>query len=484
MVCGTTSDAGKSILVTGLCRVLARRGVRVAPFKAQNMSLNSGVTASGHEIGRAQLLQAEAAGVDAEVAMNPILLKPTSDRDAQVVLNGRPVGSMDAAEYHGHKPALLAGVLDALADLRSRYDVVLLEGAGSPTEINLLPHDIVNLRIAHEARLRAVVVGDIDRGGVFAALYGTVVLLPDHLRACVGGFVINKFRGDPTLLLDGPDELEARCGVPTLGVVPMVPRLGLDAEDSMALEAIPVPPADAVLDVAVIGFPYVSNFTDFDALATEPGVGVRYVRSVGELGRPHLVILPGSKSTVADLVWLRAHGLDHAVAASGAAVLGICAGYQMMGRRIADGVESVVAAVDGLGWLPVETVFGRDKVLRRASGAALGHTVHGYQIHHGRVAAYDGDGWLQFDGADDGVRVGDRFGTTVHGLFDADAFRRAFLALVAGRAGVTLPPTDHRYAEVRLARLDRLADVLEAHLDLGRIIELIETPLGPGGLGT
>lgn len=474
MVCGTTSDAGKSIMVTGLCRVLARRGVRVAPFKAQNMSLNSGVTASGHEIGRAQYLQAEAAGVEPEVAMNPILLKPTSDRDSQVVLNGWPAGSMDAAAYHERKPALLAGVLDSLADLRSRFDVVLLEGAGSPTEINLLPHDIVNLRIAHEAGLRAVVVGDIDRGGVFAALYGTVVLLPDHLRACVGGFIVNKFRGDPTLLLDGPAELEARCGVPTLGVVPMVPRLGLDAEDSMALEAMPVPPADTVLDIAVIAFPYVSNFTDFDALACESGVGVRYVRSVGELGRPHLVILPGSKSTVADLGWLRSHGLDRAIAALDTVVLGICAGYQMMGERIADGVESDVASVDGLGWLPVTTTFERAKVLRSSTGAALGAEVRGYQIHHGRVAPHGGDAWLTFDGAVDGVRARDRFGTTVHGLFDADGFRRAFVAFVAARHGVSLPPASHTYADVRLARLDRLADVLEAHLDLDRVFALIE----------
>lgn len=478
MVCGTTSDAGKSITVAGLCRVLARRGVRVAPFKAQNMALNSGVTATGHEIGRAQYLQAEAAGVEPEVAMNPILLKPTSDRVAQVVLNGRPFGTMDAVEYHDHKPMLLRTVLASLADLRSRFDVVLLEGAGSPTEINLLANDIVNLRIAHEAGLPALVVGDIDRGGVFAAFYGTVALLPDHLRALVRGFVINKFRGDPTLLLDGPAQLEAACGVPTLGVVPMVPDLDLDAEDSLALGQRRNNSTDAVLDIAVVALPYLANFTDFDALAAEPGVGVRYVRSVGELGHPHLVILPGSKATVADLDWLRATGLADAVTACAwqrIPVLGICAGFQMLGETIDDPVESGAGQVPGLGLLPVATTFEPDKVLRRSTGAALGVGLRGYQIHHGRVRPVGerAEPWLVFAGAVDGVRRERVFGTTVHGLFDADDFRRAFLAVVATAAGVTQPPSAVEYRAVREARLDRLADVFETHLDLDRIIDLI-----------
>jgi adenosylcobyric acid synthase len=273
MVCGTTSDAGKSRVVTGLCRAMARRGVRVAPFKAQNMALNSFVTPSGHEIGRAQGVQALAAGVEPEVDMNPILLKPSSDRTSQVVVLGQPTGHLDAMTYHAAKPGLRATVVAALDRLRNRFDVVLLEGAGSPAEINLLDGDLVNLWLADAARIPAVVVGDIDRGGVFASLFGTVALLPDHLRSCVQGFVINKFRGDPALLAPGLDELEARTGVPTLGVLPWVDGLHLDAEDSLALRQ-PWGDGSGVLDVAVVRFPRISNFTDVDALALEPAVCV------------------------------------------------------------------------------------------------------------------------------------------------------------------------------------------------------------------
>src|SRR5829696_749016 len=339
MVCGTASDAGKSTLVTALCRALARRGVRVAPFKAQNMALNSFVTADGSEIGRAQGVQALAAGVEPQVAMNPILLKPTGERASQVIVQGRPIGVMTALEYHAAKPDLVPMVLAALADLRSRFDVVLCEGAGSPAEINLLDHDLANLRIAADAGLRAVVVGDIDRGGVFASLYGTVALLPESYRRLVGAFVINKFRGDPALLFDATDDLERRCGVPTLGVLPMLPTdvIAFDAEDSLALDgprpSAGVPRADP-LDVAVVRLPYISNVTDVDALAVEPGVSVRLVRTAGELGRPDLVVLPGTKATVADLAWLRAGGWPAAIEASGADVLGICGGYQMLGEKI------------------------------------------------------------------------------------------------------------------------------------------------------
>ncbi len=306
MICGTTSDAGKSTLVTALCRQLARRGVRVAPFKAQNMALNSYVTPAGHEIGRAQGVQALAAGVEPDVAMNPILLKPTAERASQVIVNGAPIGVMTAAEYHAAKPDLLPLALDALADLRSRFDVVVCEGAGSPAEINLLDHDVSNLRIAAEAGLPALVVGDIDRGGVFAALYGTVELLPPEYRSLVKGFVINKLRGDPALLFDGTADLERRTGVPTLGVLPMLPLevTALDAEDSLALDSprpSAGPPVADGLDVAVVRLPWISNVTDVDAFAVEPGVTVRLVRHAGELGRPDLVVLPGSKSTVADL---------------------------------------------------------------------------------------------------------------------------------------------------------------------------------------
>jgi len=482
MICGTTSDAGKTTMVAGLCRLLARQGVSVAPFKAQNMALNSVVTRSGHEIGRAQGLQADAAGVAAEVAMNPILLKPTGERTAQVVLNGSPWGVMTAAEYHAHKPQLLAIVLDALADLRSRFDVVLCEGAGSPTEINLLDHDIVNLRVAAETELPAIIVGDINLGGVFAALYGTVALLPDHLRRCVRGMVINKMRGDPALLLDGCAQLEERTGVPMLGVVPWLDSTGLDAEDSMVLErpmAISAPALADEIDVAVIRVPRISNFTDFDPLMIEAGVRVRYVHDRAGLGDPDLIILPGSKATVADLQWLRQVGLDEPILVSSATVLGICAGYQMMGASIDDPVECCAGTVAGLSMLPVDTTFAPDKVTLLRRGTSAGLPVDGYQIHHGRVTVRGGEAFVRL--ADehgaviDGVRVGARFGTTLHGVFAADEFRRAFLAEVAARRGKRFVSAGSSFNATRDARLDALADALAEHLDMNAIEALISS---------
>ncbi|MCC6438485.1 MAG: cobyric acid synthase [Acidimicrobiales bacterium] len=513
MVCGTTSDAGKTVFVAGLCRLLARNGVRVAPFKAQNMALNSAVTAAGDEIGRAQYLQAQAAGIEPEVAHNPILLKPTGERAAQVVVNGRPRGTMTAAEYHEHKPQLRALVLDSLADLRRRFDVVVLEGAGSPTEINLLAHDLVNLPLADAAGVPAIVVGDIDRGGVFAALHGTVDLLPAELRRRVRGFVINKFRGDPALLGDGTAQLQQACGVPTLGVIPMLSGLGLDAEDSLFLERggwEPLDPAGpdaaepvsagpdaavldvAVLDVAVLAFPHASNVTDLDPLAAEAGVAVRLVHDGARLGRPDLVVLPGSKHTVGDLAWLRRQGFEgplRALLAEGRTMLlGLCGGYQMLGHTIVDEVESGAGTVAGLGLLPVSTEFGADKVLVRASGRALGEALHGYQIHHGRVRSIDGasgpdtgtaEVWLNFAGAPHGVRDGMVWGTSVHGLFEADGFRRAFLTVVTEGRGVLLPPSSLRFAERRQAALDRVADAIEAHCDLAALAAIIASA-GPG----
>jgi adenosylcobyric acid synthase len=486
MVCGTTSDAGKSHVVTGLCRLLARRGIRVAPFKAQNMALNSFVTPSGHEIGRAQGVQALAAGVEPEVAMNPILLKPTGERSSQVVLMGKPLAHLSAAEYHELKPTLLATVLEALADLRGRFDVVIIEGAGSPAEINLLDHDIVNLRIASEAGLPAIVVGDIDRGGVFAALYGTVELLPPAYRALVRGFVINKFRGDPALLGDGLQDLERRCGVPTLGVLPFVHDVALDAEDSLALAGhrprATAPAINDSLDIAAVHFPRLSNFTDLDALALEPGVGVRLIDSAAALGAPDLVILPGTKATVADLEWLRGRGLDRAIAATDALVLGVCGGLQMMGHTIVDEVESQRGQVEGLGWLDVDTEFGADKITRQRRGTAMGQRATGYQIHHGRVAPRTATpGWVHLDDAygveDDGAVEPNeaRFlGTTLHGLFEADGFRATFLTELGRRRGKTFVPAGVSFPAARRAQFDRLADLLEAHLDLAALDALLK----------
>ncbi len=492
MVCGTASDVGKSHVVTGLCRLLARSGVKVAPFKAQNMALNSFVTPSGHEIGRAQGVQALAAGVEPEVAMNPILLKPTGERTSQVVVLGRPLSHLTAAEYHDHKPRLLATVLDCLGDLRSRFDVVIAEGAGNPAEINLLEHDIVNLRVAAEAGLPALVVGDIDRGGVFASLYGTVELLPAALRARVKGFVVNKFRGDPALLGAGLDELERHCGVPTLGVLPWVHDVALDAEDSLALtgrrpQAGRRPVADA-LDVAVVMLPRISNFTDLDALAIEPGLGVRYVSDGASLGDPDLVVLPGTKATVADLEWLRGRGLDRAIDGArrhGTVVLGICGGYQMLGVRIVDEVESGRGRVEGLGWLEVETVFGPEKLTRQRRGRALGQRVSGYEIHHGITSRNGAQAWARLDDvygdeaegaggiAGDGAGGG-VVGTNLHGLFEEDGFRGAFLATVGRRRGKSFVPAGVSFGAARDAQFDRLADLLEAHLDIGAVARIIE----------
>jgi adenosylcobyric acid synthase len=485
MVCGTTSDAGKSHVVSGLCRVLHRRGVRVAPFKAQNMSLNSYVTLDGHEIGRAQAAQAMAAGIEPDVAMNPVLLKPTSETACQVVVMGEPVMDLDAFAYHDTKLSLLPIVLDALADLRRRFDVVLLEGAGSPAEINMIDRDIVNLPVAVAAGLNAIIVGDIERGGVFASLYGTVELLPPDQRARVRGFVINKFRGDPALLLDGPDELGRRTGIPVLGVLPYLTDVAIDAEDSMAFHGPPVRPdgsAPTVLDVAVLRWPQLANATDLDALAIEHGVGVRWVDHAAALGRPDLIVLPGSKATVADLRWLHASGLARAISATDAVVLGICAGYQMLGRTITDpdGVEAAPGTtVDGLGWLDVDTTFQRTKNVRQRRGTAMGAPIAGYQIHHGRTKGVAGTTpWVRLDGdEDDGACAFGRrpvYGTSLHGCFESDAFRRAFLIEVARLRGASFRPAATSFAAAREQQLDRLGDLVEQHLDMDAVIELVE----------
>lgn len=482
MVCGTGSDSGKSTVVAGLCRVLARRGLRVAPFKAQNMALNSAVTSSGHEIGRAQAAQAAAAGVDPDVAMNPVLLKPTDHRSSQVVVLGKPWAMLDAAAYQEAKHELWPIVTEALDRLRASFDVVICEGAGSPAEINLLDHDITNLRVARHAGFPALIVGDIERGGVFASLFGTVKLLPPDLAERVAGFVINKFRGDPSLLVPGLAELEARTGVPTVGVLPWIDDLMLDAEDSLALPRMAAPTGDGAfqLDVAAIRLPRISNFTDLDALAMEPGVRLRLVDRPQDLGHPDLLVLPGSKATVADLHWLSRSGLSAAVGdlsgRAGTTVLGICGGYQMMGRTISDGIEvSSPADVDGLGLLPVDTVFQAEKITRRVAGTAGGLDVAGYEIHHGRtVSAHP---WIDLDDGPEGCQVEDGRlrGTSVHGLFENDAFRRAFLAEVAARVGVAWQPDPSvSFAAARERRFDHLADTLETHLDMEAVMALVK----------
>ena len=484
LVAGTTSDAGKSVVTAGLCRWLARQGVRVAPFKAQNMSLNSTVTADGAEIGRAQAMQAAAAGVAPEAAMNPVLLKPGSDRTSQVVVMGTPYADVSALSYRDHKAALLEVSLQCLADLRSRYDVVVCEGAGSPAEINLRATDIANMGLARAADLPVLVVGDINPGGVFAALFGTLALLSPEDQALVAGFVVNKFRGDVALLEPGLDMLRGLTGRPVLGVLPWTEGLELDVEDSLGLSApvAPLPPVGRdVLRVSVVRLPRLSNWTDVDALRSEPGVLVRFATTPEELADADLVVLPGTRATVADLAWLRARGLDAelaARAAEGRPVLGVCGGYQMLGTRIEDDVESRAGAVDGLGLLPVRTVFGPDKVLGRPTGSYGPHPVTtAYEIHHGRITV-DGGEALFMPG--EGCRSGAVLGTVWHGALESDGVRRALLAEVAQACGREWAPGTRAFEDVRQARLDALGDLVADHLDTAAVLRLLEDGAPPG----
>jgi adenosylcobyric acid synthase len=491
LVCGTHSDAGKSVVTAGICRWLARQGVRVAPFKAQNMALNSVVTKDGGEIGRAQAMQAAAARVDVEAAMNPILIKPSGERHSQVIVMGRPYADVGATTYQRLKRELQPIVAGALADLRARFDVVVCEGAGSPAEINLRAADLTNLGLARAANLPVIVVGDIDRGGVFASLFGTLALLDAADQAHVAGFVVNKFRGDPALLAPGLDDLQRLTGRPTLAVLPYVEDLWMDAEDSLALETRPEHPAAAdTLDVAVLRLRWMSNFTDLDALAAEPGVRVRFTRSAADVERADLLVLPGTKATVEDLARLRADGLDRAIAAraaAGAPVLGICGGYQMLGERIDDDVESRAGSVAGLGLLPVSTHFEADKLLRRRGDgrcAWLNTGAAGYEIRHGRVERHGGGQLLEGDdGESDGCRAGSVLGTSWHGLLEHDGFRRALLAHVAAARGRDFTPATRAFADVREARLDVLGDLVEEHADTARLAALIAGGV-PHGLPT
>ena len=431
MIQGTASSAGKSLLVAALCRIFRQDGVRVAPFKAQNMALNSFVTREGHEMGRAQVVQAQAAGLEPHVDMNPILLKPEQDARSQVVVMGKPWATLAAGEYYRRKGELWSVVTAALDRLRERYDLVIIEGAGSPAEINLRESDIVNMAVARYAGAPVLLVGDIDRGGVFASLVGTMVLLEEDERRLIKGFVINKFRGDVTLLHDGLTMLEERTGVPVLGVVPFIRGLQIAEEDSVALEEplrrfgnsfqaksvfahqessccqgysqpfgkLRTPPSQgSEVDIAVIRLPRISNFDDFDALALEEGVQVRFVDGTDRLGHPQAVILPGTKSTIADLLWLRRVGLARAICAlaeNGIPVVGICGGYQMLDRTISDPnrVESAEGQVEGLGLLPVDTIFEAVKATYQARARIEtdrgffaeieGQEIEGYEIHMG-----------------------------------------------------------------------------------------------------
>ncbi|HXY64380.1 MAG TPA: cobyric acid synthase [Mycobacterium sp.] len=483
LVAGTTSDAGKSVVVAGLCRLLARKGIRVAPFKAQNMSNNSAVTLEGGEIGRAQAMQARAAGLAPSVRFNPILLKPGGDTTSQLVIRGQATDSVTAAEYWSHRNRLLSVVLNELSQLRDEFDAVICEGAGSPAEINLRATDLVNMGLARPAKLPVILVGDIDRGGLLAHLFGTLAVLEPDDQALVAGFIVNKFRGDAALLEPGLQQLAELTGRPTYGVLPYCDDLWLDAEDSVSVLAHRVigrpqlPRGSQWLRVAVPRLPRISNSTDIEALACEPGVLVRWVSQPADLADADVVVLPGTKATVADLGWLRERGLDQAIrahAASGRTVLGICGGFQMLCRRIDDPVESRSGRVDAMGVLDADIVFAPDKVLRRWEGSH--GSLIGYEIHHGRVAGCTEAAWFDMDGCPQGYRRGQVFGTHWHGLFDNDDFRRRWLtdaAAAAGRDGFVVAD-DTDVSARRDGQLDVMADLLNAHLDVDAVIGLLD----------
>ena len=483
LVAGTASEAGKSAVTAGICRWLARRGVKVAPFKAQNMSLNSVVTRDGAEIGRAQAMQAAAAGIEPEAALNPVLLKPGAGGTSQVMVLGKPVAEADAMSYPALKPRLADTVLACLTGLAGRFDVVVCEGAGSPAEINLREHDLANMGLARAAGLPVIVVADIDRGGALAALYGTLALLSRDDQALVAGFVVNKFRGDARLLQPGLDRLRELTGRPVLGVLPWTPGLWLDAEDSLSLGSVPeagLPPgrAGSVLRVAVVRLPRISNFTDIDPLMAEPCVAVRFVTSPAEIADADLVVLPGSRATVADLAWLRERGLAGAVATRAARrgpVLGICGGYQMLAREIRDDVESGAGLVPGLGLLPATVSFGAAKVLRLRKETWNGEQITGYEIHHGVVTTAGG---TPFPG---GCSAGAVHGTTWHGIFESDGFRGALLRRVAAAAGRPFEPGHVTFASLRERKLDTLAGLIDAHMDTAALQDLIDHG-APAGL--
>ena len=512
MILGTASHVGKSIITTGLGRVFADDGYRVAPFKAQNMSLNSAATPDGGEIGRAQALQAEACRVAPSIDMNPVLLKPSTDTGAQVVLLGKIWGQVTASDYHTRRvEQLFPEVIGAYRRLAGKYELVLLEGAGSPAEINLREHDIVNMRMAHAADAACVLVGDIDRGGVFASLLGTLELLEPADRARIRGFIINKFRGDESLLRPGVAMIETRLGVPCLGVVPFLHDLGLDEEDGVALED----RASATrrwrnlesgsaraLRIGVIALPHMANFTDFDALALEPSISLAFLEAPEEMAMADLLILPGTKQTLDDLSWLEQRGFDRELrrlAASGIPIAGICGGFQMLGVTVEDpwGIENHGDACSrtALGLLSVRTVLGAEKIVRRVRGSlrrslfsntsAPPVQFEGYEIHVGEtfyasathpLADIQCRGETKFV-ADGAVNESGRVcGTYVHGFFDSDDFRHAFIR--STRAAVELAPAE-KFARVgaeREARIDRLANHLRKSLDINRLRNWLVAP--------
>ena len=496
MVQGTTSHAGKSLMATALCRIFAQDGLRVAPFKAQNMSLNSFVTPDGGEFGRAQAVQAEAAKVAPTVEMNPILLKPEGNRKSQVVVMGKPVAVASAREYYEMKLRLWPLVTEALDRLRGRYDVVVIEGAGSPAEINLKEHEIVNMRVARYAKAPVIIVGDIDRGGVFASLVGTMALLEPEERALVRAFVINKFRGDPSLLDSGFKALSERTGVGVAGVIPWFDDIHIPEEDSLGLDASQKQDEASRyehIEIVVVRLPRIANFDDIDPLLREPRVRLRYISKRDEMGEPDLIVLPGSKTTVADLEWMRSNGIAQAVVnrrRNGTPVIGICGGYQMLGERILDpgGVESSAPETPGLGLLSVTTTFAATKTTHQVRGSVassaglfagcVGDVIAGYEIHMGqsygadsapfRITERSGGAVDSPDGCVDGEGL--TLGTYMHGLFHNHSLRHALLTNIARRKGIALP--EEAILDLD-AEYDKLAELVRQSVDMDAVYAMV-----------
>ena len=494
MVQGTTSNAGKSLVTAGLCRIFAQDGYRVAPFKSQNMALNSFITGEGLEMGRAQVMQAEAAGIEPSVDMNPILLKPTSDMGSQVILNGEVLDTMTATEYYRHKDELLPSIMQAYARLAEQYDVIVLEGAGSPAEINLKEQDIVNMGMAKRAKAPVVIVGDIDRGGVFASLAGTLMLLDEDERDMVKGLIINKFRGDVELLNPGLVMLEDIVKKPVLGVIPYL-DVDIDDEDSLS-ERLEKVDATALIDIAVIRLPRISNFTDFNVFETIDGVSVRYVKSPSQLGRPDMVILPGTKNTMGDLKWLRESGLEVLIkklSEAGTPVFGICGGYQMLGLGLHDpeGVEHG-GSMPGIGLLPCVTVFEKQKKRTRTKGkmtnlkgamqSLTGAVFEGYEIHMGKTTIVEDASYLvdlfSEQNKADGCQCGNVYGCYIHGLFDDDDISKKIVDVLCERKGVDkseLKRVDRKHYVQK--QYDLLAHGIRNSLDMKEIYRILQNGL-------
>lgn len=496
MIQGTMSNAGKSLIAAGLCRIFKQDGYRVAPFKSQNMALNSYITKEGLEMGRAQVMQAEAAGIEPAVNMNPILLKPTNDTGSQVIVGGEVIGNMSARDYFKYKPQLFPKVMKAYQELSDAYDIIVIEGAGSPAEINLKADDIVNMGMAKRAKSPVLLVGDIDRGGVFAQLIGTVMLLEEDEKNLVKGLIINKFRGDKSILDPGVVMLEERSGKPVVGVAPYL-DIEVEDEDSLT-ERFDGNQEVGFIDIAVIRVPRLSNFTDFNPFERMPGVSLRYATRVNELKTPDMIILPGTKNTMEDLLWMRQNGLEAAVlkkAASGTLIFGVCGGYQMLGETLSDpmGVEAG-GTIQGMGLLPVDTVFADDKTRTRVYGTfegiqgllceLNGVKLEGYEIHMGISTLKDGAKPLtritdmsagDYEKKEDGAWTGNVYGSYVHSIFDKEEIAERIVQAIGKRKGIdTTQMTGVDYQTFKETQYDLLAAGLREHLDMKRIYEILE----------